>query len=127
MLILGLWSINFHAVVVFGLGKNLLFKSIIGPVVWTVKSVIFGSTWIQVEPQKPLQVEPIMTLLTVHTVLQLGLLSKILCFWCKDFFLHFVNRHNVRLITIGQLIYLPTLIQHQIASKSKGVLGNQVL
>ena len=112
--------------VVFGLGKNLLFKSIIGPVVWTVKCHI----WInfdKVEQKNPLQVEPIMTLLTVHTVLQLGLLSKILCFWCKDFFLHFVNRHNVRLITIGQLIYLPTLIQHQIASKSKGVLGNQVL
>ena len=30
MLILGLWGISFHAVVVFGLGKNLLFKSILG-------------------------------------------------------------------------------------------------
>ena len=25
-----LWGISFHAVVVFGLGKNLLFKSILG-------------------------------------------------------------------------------------------------
>ena len=30
MLILDLWGISFHAVVVFGLGKNLLFKSILG-------------------------------------------------------------------------------------------------
>ena len=29
-LILDLWGISFHAVVVFGLGKNLLFKSILG-------------------------------------------------------------------------------------------------
>ena len=30
LLILDLWGISFHAVVVFGLGKNLLFKSILG-------------------------------------------------------------------------------------------------
>ena len=30
MLILDLWSISIHAVVVFGLGKNLLFKSALG-------------------------------------------------------------------------------------------------
>ena len=30
MLILHLWGISFHAVVVFGLGKNLLFKSVLG-------------------------------------------------------------------------------------------------
>ena len=30
LLILDLWDISFHAVVVFGLGKNLLFKSILG-------------------------------------------------------------------------------------------------
>ena len=30
LLILYLWGINFHAVVVFGLGKNLLFKSVLG-------------------------------------------------------------------------------------------------
>ena len=30
MLILDLWGISFHDVVVFGLGKNLLFKSILG-------------------------------------------------------------------------------------------------
>ena len=29
-MILYLWGISFHAVVVFGLGKNLLFKSILG-------------------------------------------------------------------------------------------------
>ena len=29
MLILELWDISFHAVVVFGLGKNLLFKSVL--------------------------------------------------------------------------------------------------
>ena len=30
MLILDLWGIGFHAVIVFGLGQNLLFKSILG-------------------------------------------------------------------------------------------------
>ena len=30
MLILDLWGISFHALVVFGLGKNILFKSILG-------------------------------------------------------------------------------------------------
>ena len=30
MLILDLWGISFHAVVVFGLGKNLSFKSVLG-------------------------------------------------------------------------------------------------
>ena len=30
LLILDLWGIRFHAVVVFGLGKNLLFKSVLG-------------------------------------------------------------------------------------------------
>ena len=30
LLILELWGISFHAVVVFGLGKNLLFKFILG-------------------------------------------------------------------------------------------------
>ena len=30
LLILDLWVISFHTVIVFGLGKNLLFKSILG-------------------------------------------------------------------------------------------------
>ena len=30
MLIFDLWGISFHAVVVFGLGKNILLKSILG-------------------------------------------------------------------------------------------------
>ena len=30
MLILDLWGISFHAVIVFGLGKNVLFKSVLG-------------------------------------------------------------------------------------------------
>ena len=30
MLLLDLWGISFHAMVVFGLGRNLLFKSILG-------------------------------------------------------------------------------------------------
>ena len=30
MLILDLWGISFHTVVVFALGKNLLFKSVLG-------------------------------------------------------------------------------------------------
>ena len=30
LLILNLWDISFHAVVVFGLGKELLFKSVLG-------------------------------------------------------------------------------------------------
>ena len=29
LLILDLWDISFHAVIVFGLGKNLLFKSVL--------------------------------------------------------------------------------------------------
>ena len=30
MLILYLWGISFHAAIVFGLGKNQLFKSVLG-------------------------------------------------------------------------------------------------
>ena len=30
LLILDLWGISFHAVIVFGLGNNLLFKSVLG-------------------------------------------------------------------------------------------------
>ena len=30
LLILDLWCISFHAVIVFGLGKNILFKSVLG-------------------------------------------------------------------------------------------------
>ena len=30
LLFLDLWGINFHAVVVFGIGKDLLFKSVLG-------------------------------------------------------------------------------------------------
>ena len=30
LLILDLWGISFHAEIVFGLGKNLLFKSVLG-------------------------------------------------------------------------------------------------
>ena len=30
MLILDLWGISFHSVIVFGLGKNLLFKPVLG-------------------------------------------------------------------------------------------------
>ena len=30
LLILELWGISFHAMVVFGIGKNCLFKSILG-------------------------------------------------------------------------------------------------
>ena len=37
LLILDLWGISYHAVVVFGLGKNLLFKSILGPCVQAPK------------------------------------------------------------------------------------------
>jgi hypothetical protein len=37
LLILDLWGISFHAVVVFGLGKNLLSKSILGHCVMTKK------------------------------------------------------------------------------------------
>ena len=36
MLILDLWGISFHAAVVFGLGKDLLFKSVLGHCVWSV-------------------------------------------------------------------------------------------
>ena len=55
MLILDLWGIGFHAVVVFGLGKDFLFKSILGRCVeelgryWNlsrVDSLIKISLWI---------------------------------------------------------------------------------
>ena len=36
MLILDLWNISFHAVVVFGLGMDLLFKSVLGHCVWAL-------------------------------------------------------------------------------------------
>ena len=36
LLILVLWGVSFHAVVVFGLGKNLLFKSVLGHCDWHV-------------------------------------------------------------------------------------------
>ena len=38
MLILDLWGIDFHAVVVFGLGKDFLFKSILGRCVLSEKA-----------------------------------------------------------------------------------------
>ena len=38
MLILDLWGISFHAVVVFGLGKNLLLKSALGHCEFMIKS-----------------------------------------------------------------------------------------
>ena len=38
LLILDLWGISFHAVVVFGLGKNLLFKFVLGQCDETEKS-----------------------------------------------------------------------------------------
>ena len=37
LLILDLWGINFHAVIVFGLGKKLLFKSVLGHCVYFIK------------------------------------------------------------------------------------------
>ena len=37
MLILDLWDISFHAVVVFGLGKDILFKSVQGCCVFRKK------------------------------------------------------------------------------------------
>ena len=39
MLILDLWGISFHTVVVFGLGKNLLFKYVLGHCVYTFKKL----------------------------------------------------------------------------------------
>ena len=41
MLILDLWGISFHAVVVFGLGMNLLFKSVLGRCGIGLESLIF--------------------------------------------------------------------------------------
>ena len=37
MLIFDLWGISFHAVVVFGLGKNILFKSVLGRFGWLLQ------------------------------------------------------------------------------------------
>ena len=42
LLILDLWGISFHAVVVFGLGKNILFKSTLGHCADLHKSDLFG-------------------------------------------------------------------------------------
>ena len=44
-MILDLWGISFHAVLVFGLGKNLLFKSILGRC--ELADLIFGHTFFQ--------------------------------------------------------------------------------
>ena len=44
MLILDLWGIGFHAVVVFGLGKDFLFKTILGRCDWN---------WNQLKTSKP--------------------------------------------------------------------------
>jgi hypothetical protein len=40
MLILDLLGIGFHAVVVFGLGKDLLFKSVLGPCECDVPAIV---------------------------------------------------------------------------------------
>ena len=40
LLILDLWGLSFHAVIVFGLGKNLLSKSVLGHCV-----VIWNNSW----------------------------------------------------------------------------------
>ena len=43
LLILDLWGISFHAVVVFGLGKTLLFKSVLGHCeIWYDERCFFG-------------------------------------------------------------------------------------
>ena len=44
MMILGLWAISFHAMVVFGLGKNLLSKSILGLFV-VVYTLVVSILW----------------------------------------------------------------------------------
>ena len=44
LLILDLWDISFHAVVVFGLGKNLLFKSVLGRCVPKISLNLFGQS-----------------------------------------------------------------------------------
>ena len=41
MLISDLWGISFHAVVVFGLGRNLLFKSMLGRCDASINSDLF--------------------------------------------------------------------------------------
>ena len=50
MLILDPWGINFHAVVVFGLGKNLIFKSVLGHCVECV-GLMHG--WYNIGPLHP--------------------------------------------------------------------------
>ena len=45
MLILDLWGISFHAVVVFGLGKDLLFKSVLGRCVHEPKILLKSNDW----------------------------------------------------------------------------------
>ena len=44
MLILDLWGISIHAVIVFGLGKNLLFKSVLGHCGWVGLGWV-GCSW----------------------------------------------------------------------------------
>ena len=51
MLILDLWGISFHAVVVFGLGKNLLFKSVLGRCVMSERKVVGGNSPLTWTPQ----------------------------------------------------------------------------
>ena len=52
MLIIDLWGISFHAVVVFGLGKDLLFKSALGCCVKYLKNKKFLEGFDQFLTQK---------------------------------------------------------------------------
>ena len=45
MLILDIWDISFDAVAVFGLGKDLLFKSVLGHCDYTFEGVRLDSTY----------------------------------------------------------------------------------
>ena len=47
LLILDLWGVRFHAVVVFGLGKNLLFKSVLGHCVIVTGKCLHTIHWIE--------------------------------------------------------------------------------
>ena len=59
MLILDLWGITFHAVVVFGLGKNLLFESILGRC---------GGFWPFAKIRKPILLKPELTFCCLHSI-----------------------------------------------------------
>ena len=68
LLILDLWSISFHAVIVFGLGKNFLFKSALGFCAYGLKFIrvlcfTFRELQVFIECQKAIDIDILFTII----------------------------------------------------------------